>query len=375
MPSKKILILYNSIGLGHKSIAENIGYYLEQDGYQIKLADILQVQGNWLSSAGAWLYHIFLLWLPFVWSFLYLNKTVTDVLLKFRTKTAGKNYQRVKEVIDGFQPDAVISTHTVSSSIVSYLKSGGMYSGKFVIAFSDFHLHRFWLYDNADLYLINIEEQKQQMVGLGISAEKITICGMTLKPQITVDTKAVQNRLGIGAEDKVVLISSGSQGTDIDKALLKFFADKSNIKTIVVCGKNQQLHEKLKVEFAGTNIIPLGFYKPMDELYAISDVYITKPGGLSTAEALRWNLPMLISHVLPGQEELNFKYLTEKQLVVPWHVARERHAWPVNLEAGAMAELQTGTFRRQLIVNTEKLALFPAPESLLKAMAGLWKTQ
>jgi processive 1,2-diacylglycerol beta-glucosyltransferase len=366
MPPKKILILYNSIGLGHKSIAENIGYYLEQGGYQIKLADILEVQGNWLSNAAAWLYHIFLLWLPFVWSFLYLNKTVTDLLLRFRTKTAGKNYQHVKEVLDDFRPDAVISTHTISSSIMSFLKSKGLYRGKFIIAFSDFHLHRFWLYGNADLYLINIEEQKQQMVELGIPAEKILVCGMTLKPQVTVDKKGVRSHLGIEEGDKVVLISSGSQGTDIDKNLLQFFADKPNVKALVVCGKNQQLLEQLKKDFINTNIIPLGFYKPMDELYAVSDIYITKPGGLSTAEALRRNLPMLISHLLPGQEQLNFKYLAEKQLVMPW---------PADLNAEALAELQTGDFRGQLTANPGKLALFPEPIILIKALAGLWKTQ
>ncbi len=366
MNSKKILILYNSIGLGHKSIAENIGYYLEQDGCQVKYVDILQVQGNWLSGAATWLYHIFLTTLPFVWSFLYLNETVTNLLLKFRTKTAGKNYNHVKTLIDDFQPDAVISTHTVSSSIIAFLKDKGLFTGKFVIAFSDFHLHRFWLYDNADLYLVNIEEQQQKMQALAISREKIVVCGMTLKPQLILNTDKVRSRLNILPGEKVVLISSGSQGTDIDKFLLDFFAVRDNVKAIVVCGKNSGLLEKLNQQFQKTNIIPLGFYKPMDELYAIADLYITKPGGLSTAEALRWNLPILVSHLLPGQEQLNFKYLADKHLVMPW---------PVNLTAEAMAELQSGDFRRQLTANPAKSALFPAPMGWLQLVKGLWKTQ
>ena len=40
---KKILILYNSIGWGHKSIAENIGFYLEREGFEVRLADILEL--------------------------------------------------------------------------------------------------------------------------------------------------------------------------------------------------------------------------------------------------------------------------------------------------------------------------------------------
>jgi hypothetical protein len=32
---KKILILYTSVGLGHKVIAENMGFYLVRGGYDV----------------------------------------------------------------------------------------------------------------------------------------------------------------------------------------------------------------------------------------------------------------------------------------------------------------------------------------------------
>ncbi len=364
MNKQRILILYNSIGLGHKSIAENIGYYLEKIGYDVKLEDILQVQGNWLSDAAAWLYHIFLLWLPFVWSFLYLNKTLTNFLLKFRTKLGGKNYHHVKQLIDEFKPELIISTHTVSSGIVDFLKTTGLYKGQFAIAFSDFHLHRFWVYPAANFYLVNIEEQKQEMVNLGVKPENIIVCGITLKPQGQVNAGEVKNRLGINPKHKVALVSSGSQGTEINKSLLDFLVNQPNIKTIVVCGKNTKLFERLNLEFQGTNIIPVGFYKPMDELYAISNIYITKPGGLSTAEALRWNLPMLISHLLPGQEELNFKYLVSKKLVM---------SWPLNIKQDALQELENGEFHEQLKQNGQKQALFPDENILVQGVEKLIK--
>ena len=42
--NKKILILYTSVGLGHKTLAENIGWQLQQEGMEVKLADIGKVQ-------------------------------------------------------------------------------------------------------------------------------------------------------------------------------------------------------------------------------------------------------------------------------------------------------------------------------------------
>ncbi len=364
MDNKRILILYNSIGLGHKSIAENIGYWLAKDGYEIKFADILQVQGNWLSNAGAWLYHIFLTKVPSVWSFLYTNDWFSNLLIGFRTKVGGRNFDNVKMMVDGFQPDIIISTHTVCSSIVGFLKQKKIYSGLFGIAFSDFHLHPYWLYKEADFYLVNIEDQKKLMEKNGISGNKIFVCGMTLQPKTQVDLQAVRVKLGIDQTDRVVLVSSGSQGTGIDKSLLLSLSQKPSVKIIVVCGKNKKLFEDLSSYFLGSNIIVLGFYKPMDELYAIADICITKPGGLSTSEALRWDLPILVSHVLPGQEELNFDYLQDKGLVMPE---------PITIEGEAEEELDRHEFRHRLSSNFAKTALFPNPKVLQEAIASVIK--
>jgi processive 1,2-diacylglycerol beta-glucosyltransferase len=356
---KRILILYNSIGLGHKSIAENIGYYLDQDGYEVKLVDVLQVEGGRLTGMGAKVYNFFITKAPFIWSFLYLNNWLTSLFLPLRTKVASKNFENTKMLVENFNPGLIISTHTNASGIVAFLKQRGWYKGKFGIAFSDFHLHRYWLYDEADFYLINIKEQKQDMVALGIPAAKIFVCGMTLKPKPEIDALAVRQKLQIGSGDRVVLISSGSQGTGIDQELLEMLLGQPNTKALVICGKNTELFKYLSQKFAGTNIITLGFYKPMDELYAIANIFITKPGGLSVAEALRFNLPVVVSHVLPGQEEMNFEYLEDKGLVMPESI---------NLKTEILEELDSQSFHNDLLENPAKKELFPAESVMLGAV-------
>jgi len=227
------------------------------------------------------------------------------------------------------------------------------------IAFSDFHLHRYWLYDNADVYFCNIEEQKMQMEELGIPSEKIFVCGMTLKPQVEVKIEDVKKKLNILPTDRVVLVGSGSLGSGMDKGLLLRLSQKPNVKVIAVCGKNQAAFNELSEFFAGSTVTILGFYTPMDELYAVADIFVTKPGGLSTSESLRWNLPILLSHFLPGQEELNVDYLEDKGLVMPE---------PLNIESEALEEIETHAFRKRLMVNPAKAALFPAPEVLISAV-------
>ena len=59
-----------------------------------------------------------------------------------------------------------------------------------------------------------------------------------------------------------------------------------------------------------TNFIKVfEFVNNVPELMAVSDVVITKPGGLTTTESLVSGLPMIIINPIPGQEEENAQFL------------------------------------------------------------------
>ncbi len=321
---KKILILYTSVGLGHKYIAMNIGYHLEQAGFEVKYADVLQVQSGAMVSVGEWFHSLINRRFPFIWRWLYLSKLFSKVTMPLRVPLAGRNCENVKQAINEFQPDAVIATQTSASAPVAYLKRTGQYKGNFVIAFSDYHFHPYWWYKEANLYLVNIEEQKQDLMKLGVHEEIIKVCGIALKPQLKIDQEAVKQKLGLTGK-QIVMMASGSLGIGFPESLLidfvKELADKEpNAQLLVVTGKNETMKqqlEKVRSKQNLSNLTVLGFYEPFGELLAITNVFLTKPGGLTVAEALRDNVKMITTHFLPGQEELNYKYLTEKKLMFP----------------------------------------------------------
>ena len=116
---KKILILYNSVGLGHKSIAENIAFYLQDAGLEVRLEDVLQVEHGRLSRGGERLYRFFLSHAPWIWNFLYRSSWVTNLLLGYRTKVAAKHSSHVLKIINDFRPDMAIATHTNASAILT----------------------------------------------------------------------------------------------------------------------------------------------------------------------------------------------------------------------------------------------------------------
>ena len=100
----------------------------------------------------------------------------------------------------------------------------------------------------------------------------------------------------------------------------------------------------------------------MDELYAIADVFVTKPGGLTTAEALNWNLPIIVTHWLPGQEELNINYLSKKQLIL---------AKPKDLANAVERELKTGELEKSLVNSKYTQALVKDGKEIITVVLGL----
>ncbi len=359
---KKILLLYTSHTLGHKSIAENIAYHLDKAGYEIKLADILEIQSGSLTEWGGKVHRFVIQHLPWFWSFLYTSQWFTNFTLPYRLSVASKNYQKTLELIQEFEPACIITTQTSASAVVAYLKQKGLYSGKFGIAFSDYHLHRYWLYWQADFYLANTVEQQEDMVELGIPQEKIFVCGVVLKDKPEVDTSKIKLQLGIGPHEKIVLVMSGSFGFGLDKDLIANIGKNKNVRVVVVTGRNKSVYDDLQKLFVDSNVTILGFYEPMDELYAISDVMITKPGGLSIAESLRWHVPLMVVYMLPGQEELNYSFLTEKGLIMPE---------PIAIADEVAEELSGGAFKKALHQNHTIDQIVGKPEVLLKAISSV----
>ena len=163
--------------MGHKFIAENIGYELSQAGLEVRLEDISKVQAGKFSRVVIAVHGFINSKIPFFWSWLYKSYLVNAFISPLRLPLAAKNSERVKRLLADFRPDAVITTQTTASAVLAYLKQKQIYNQPFGIAFSDFHLHRFWLYDQADFYLANTQEQKDEMLKLGVAEKKIFVCG------------------------------------------------------------------------------------------------------------------------------------------------------------------------------------------------------
>jgi len=83
-------------------------------------------------------------------------------------------------------------------------------------------------------------------------------------------------------------------------------------QTLVVTGRNEELRRELAAQDRKHPTHVLGFASNMHELMAVSDLIITKPGGLTTSEVLAMGKPLMIVNPIPGQEAANSDFLLER---------------------------------------------------------------
>jgi processive 1,2-diacylglycerol beta-glucosyltransferase len=85
-----------------------------------------------------------------------------------------------------------------------------------------------------------------------------------------------------------------------------------HFQTLVVAGRNEKLRRELATQNRKHPTHVLGFASNMHELMAVADLIITKPGGLTSSEALAMGKPLFILNPIPGQEAANSDFLLEK---------------------------------------------------------------
>src|SRR5207248_6707711 len=89
-------------------------------------------------------------------------------------------------------------------------------------------------------------------------------------------------------------------------------------RVVAVCGRNAALKAELSEAVqtfpkrSAVSFTLVGFTTEMDELMTAADLFVGKPGGLTTSEALAKGLPMVVINPIPGQEERNSDHLLEE---------------------------------------------------------------
>ena len=255
---------------------------------------------------------------PEVWEYLYDNPKVLKSVQGMRNAIHRSNSKKLKVLIqDEFKPDAVVCTQAFPCGMVAdYKKYLGLGLPLFGVL-TDHAPHSYWIFDNVDYYIVPSELSRNHFIKNGIEDARIRTFGIPISPRFSnrLGKEDVRRKLGIDALKRTILIMGGSQGLGpVEKMVDSLERIPLDFQILVVCGINKRLQRILTKRGAKykKKMLAFGLVENVDELMEASDIIVTKPGGLTTSEALAKNLPMIIIHPIPGQETKNTEFLLQQ---------------------------------------------------------------
>jgi processive 1,2-diacylglycerol beta-glucosyltransferase len=231
------------------------------------------------------------------------------------------NTKPLVRFIREFDPHIIVCTHYMPAGIISHLIAANQLQAHLSIVVTDFDFHAMWLSRSFHRYFVAIDETKAHLEMLGIPSERITVSGIPIDPvfQQSINREEERFRLGLNPGKPVLLLSAGAYGVGPTEFMVERMLNlKSDAQTVVICERNDELKQRILklVDSHGSRFKVLGYTDEMHKLMKLADIFIGKPGGMTTSEAIACGLPMCVVSPIPGQEERNSDHLLEEGIAV-----------------------------------------------------------
>jgi processive 1,2-diacylglycerol beta-glucosyltransferase len=323
----RVLVLSASAGAGHLRAAEAIEKAVRLRGLasEVQHQDVLKFTNNVFRHLYSKAYLDLVNRAPELLGWIYDHLDVPGKNEQVRLALDRLNTVPFVKFLNTYQPDVTICTHFLPSEIISWLKWKKQVNILNAVVVTDLDVHAMWLCRQAEHYFVALEETRAHLVALGVPESLVTVSGIPIDPVFSEskDPRAMRLKHGVEADRFTILVSAGGFGVGPVAHIIEALSGLAHhAQAVVVCGRNDDLRARL-VRLVrrlprprGVEFKLLGFTTEMDELMSAADLYVGKPGGLTTSEALSKGLPMVVINPIPGQEERNSDHLLEEGVAI-----------------------------------------------------------
>jgi UDP-N-acetylglucosamine:LPS N-acetylglucosamine transferase len=306
---KKILILTAGFGEGHNSAARGVrdGLLRVAPGeVELELRDLFPetygafnefVRRTYLAVINQW---------PSSWGYVY---QWLDRIPNHDERFA--RFIRLKEhfarLLDRFQPDIVVSTFPPYPYLLRQILGPEMRCKNVVVITDSITVNAIWYRCDADYFLAPNEQSAAVVRAAGVSAEKIKTFGFPVSPQFA-DYAEDRQSFAPGERPRVLyVINAGKKRAPaIVKRLLALEVDLT-----IAVSHDERLRRHLERAIAGHQVDMIGWTDEMPRLLCRSHLLIGKAGGAMVQETIAASCPMIVNHVVSGQEEGNARLIAE----------------------------------------------------------------
>ncbi len=207
--------------------------------------------------------------------------------------------------------DVIATTHLFPAEIITHMKRQGKTVPTTFFIATDYTCIPFTEETDCDFYVIPSPELTDEFVSRGILKERILPLGIPVQRQFRekVDRIELRRSLGLETDKKYILIAGGSIGAgqieEIVPMLLRHYDD--SVRLIVVCGNNPSLYQSLERLYSERCIL-LSYTEHMASYMRCCDLFLSKPGGLSSTEAAVVGTALIHITPIPGCETRNMDF-------------------------------------------------------------------
>ncbi len=303
--SKRVLVVSARMGAGHDGAAAQICERLEAKGYQTKIVDFLDANdriGRFLYET----YHFQMEKSPWSYELLYWLWSRVRSLSKVTTFLLGNFFEKqLRAWADEFNADAIVTTYPFASVVLGRARSKKRNPLKTtsITFLTDFAVHPLWVHDGIDVHIC-VSPSAAAGVRALLKEPNVEISGPFVSPKFfePIDKERQREIYKIPKHKIAVLIVAGSWGVGELEQTFRVLGQYENIYPVVVCGKNDQLKERLsKLGFGSV----IGWTNEMHRLMGAVDVVVQNAGGLTALEAFASGVPVVSYRPIAGHGKDN----------------------------------------------------------------------
>jgi processive 1,2-diacylglycerol beta-glucosyltransferase len=328
--SPTVLFLSASVGEGHTAAAQAVSSALVEriptakcevvDSYRFASTVFHRVASNG--------YIGIVKLLPQLYKFAYDQAERATKISAFKTWLHRYTALNLRHFVTELRPDAVVCTHAFPCGVMAEYKREFADAPPVVGIVTDFVVHPFWIHRNIDRYAVATAAMRQTLVSRGVPLNRVVVTGIPIDCRFARATtkRRARQHIGIAPDVTTLLLMGGGLGIGpLENALLAIDRLERHVQTVVVVGKNKNLEKRLRdvAKTLNHRVKVAGFVENVYDYMRAADVLVSKPGGLTSSEALVTELPIIMLRPLPGQEERNTRYLEERGVGIRVERSRE----------------------------------------------------
>lgn len=257
--------------------------------------------------------------IPQMYRFLYNRAELATEVGPFRAWVHQFTATNLRPLLTQWRPDVVICTHAFPCGVMAEYKKQFADAPPVMGVVTDFVVHAFWIHNNIEIYAVATPEMRSTLIARGIPRDRIIVSGIPVRTEFShpnSDRDALRERLGLPLDRSTVLLMGGGLGIGpLETMMHALDRVGTPLCALAIVGRSSRSEQRV-LEYAhrvGYPVRVVRFVNNVHEYMQASDVLITKPGGLTSAEALVSQVPMVLFKPLPGQEERNTRYLVQRR--------------------------------------------------------------